>query len=70
MRLLEDGEDGANGDKAVNVGASIQRVEADDIFSLTLCLHLYFIVILLQNKNKYITDKNERGLLETKESGS
>ena len=70
MRLLEDGEDGADGDKAVNVGAAIKRVEADDIFSLTLCLHLYFIVILLQNKNRYINDENKRWLLETKESGS
>ena len=44
---LEDGEDGADGDKAVNVGASIKGVEGDDVLALPLSLNLNLILIFL-----------------------
>ena len=48
VRLLEDGEDGSDGDEAVDVGAAVQGVEGDDVLALALRLHLYLIVILLR----------------------
>ena len=48
VRLLEDGEDGSDGDETVDVGAAVQGVEGDDVLALALRLHLYLIVILLR----------------------
>ena len=48
MRLLEDGEDGSDGDEAVDVGAAVQGVEGDYVLPLALRLHFYLIVILLR----------------------
>ena len=48
VRLLEDGEDGSDGNEAVDVGAAVQGVEGDDVLALALRLHLYLIVILLR----------------------
>ena len=52
MRLLEDGEDGTDGNQTVNVRAAVEGVESDDVFSLTLSFHLYFIIIFLNTSQK------------------
>ena len=52
VRLLEDGEDGTDGNQTVNVRAAVEGVECYNVFSLTLSFHLYFIIIFLNTRQK------------------
>ena len=52
VRLLEDRKDGPDRDETVDVGAAVQGVEGDDVFSLAFSLHLYLIVVLLQSHSQ------------------
>jgi hypothetical protein len=50
-----------DGDKTVDVGAAIQRVEGDDVSTLSLRLHLDFVIVFLDKATEFdhVDDDNE-----------
>jgi hypothetical protein len=42
-----------DGDETVDVGAAVERVEGDDVSTLSLCLHLDLVIVFLDKQQRF-----------------